>query len=297
MVPMPIDASIYGGRILTGASETEQAAKRARLAKDEAEQKRRLHHMAAWKIQRRFRRWLLHLAAQRAWTPHTEGSFRKFKFPPCSSHRPGGVKPEWVRAGHVRRFAIQVDSLAADRDASSSILGQLPAETTVQVVEIGTGSAGDRVKVRDYVNEREGWLSVVSADGSERFRPAAIEAIAAASPTPSSPAPSSSPVPSSSPAPSPKPSSLHRPEEALSFDAPAAAERPNAKYSAGMWLQCIGPVLTRQGEDLESPQLCRLPPDSLVQVLEIGTGPTGKQLDLNMLGASSDFKAWRRTRL
>lgn len=163
--------------------------------------------------------------------------------------------------------------LCEHEDASSSIVGHLPAETTVQVLEIGTGSSGDRVKVRDYVNEREGWLSVASADGSERLRPAAIEAIAAASPTPSS-----SPVPSSSPAPSPKPRDLQKPEEALSFGAPLAADRPNAKYSAGMWLQCIGPVLTREGEDLESPQLCRLSPDSLAQVLEIGTGPTGKRI-------------------
>ncbi|CAJ1427654.1 unnamed protein product, partial [Effrenium voratum] len=42
-------------------------------------------------------------------------------------------------------------------------------------------------------------------------------------------------------------------------------EAPNAKYSPGMFLECVSTVLMRQHEDLDSPQLARLPASTLVE--------------------------------
>eukprot|EP00434_Breviolum_minutum_P028032 symbB.v1.2.024799.t1/scaffold2373.1/size80819/1 len=66
-------------------------------------------------------------------------------------------------------------------------------------------------------------------------------------------------------------------------------EMPNAKYSPGMVLECVGQLLMRQQEDLESPQVARLPQKSLVKVLEVGTGPSGKRVKVH---AASGEEGW-----
>ncbi|CAL1165997.1 unnamed protein product, partial [Cladocopium goreaui] len=63
-------------------------------------------------------------------------------------------------------------------------------------------------------------------------------------------------------------------------------ELPNAKYSPDMVLECVGAVLMRQQEDLESPQVARLAAGSLVKVVELGSGPSGKRIKI--LAASSE---------
>jgi len=66
-------------------------------------------------------------------------------------------------------------------------------------------------------------------------------------------------------------------------------EMPNARYTPGMVLECVGQLLMRQQEDLESPQVARLPQKSLVKVLEIGTGPSGKRIKVH---AASGEEGW-----
>eukprot|EP00913_Durusdinium_trenchii_P004436 g4115.t1 len=68
-------------------------------------------------------------------------------------------------------------------------------------------------------------------------------------------------------------------------------EQPNAKYAPGMVLECVGPVLMRQQEDgdLESGQVARLSQNSLVQVLELGRGPSGKRIKLR---AATGEEGW-----
>lgn len=63
----------------------------------------------------------------------------------------------------------------------------------------------------------------------------------------------------------------------------AEASRPpsecaNARYSSGMILESVATTIMRAAEDMESDQVLRLAASSRVQVLQIGTGPTGKRL-------------------
>eukprot|EP00435_Cladocopium_sp_Y103_P047284 s95_g13.t2 len=78
------------------------------------------------------------------------------------------------------------------------------------------------------------------------------------------------------------------PEERTPTD-PLPKELPNAKYSPEMVLECVGAVLMRQQEDLESPQVGRLAAGSLVKVLELGCGPSGKRIKVH---AASGEEGW-----
>jgi len=61
------------------------------------------------------------------------------------------------------------------------------------------------------------------------------------------------------------------------------SDAPNAKYRPGMVVDSIGAAIVRQDEDLESPQVTRLLAKSRVEVLSVGTGPTGKRIRIRAL--------------
>jgi len=52
---------------------------------------------------------------------------------------------------------------------------------------------------------------------------------------------------------------------------------PNASFRAGQKCEVIGTIM-RTGESLDSSKIMRLEPGTRVEVLEIGTGPTGKRI-------------------
>eukprot|EP00930_Biecheleria_cincta_P066224 TRINITY_DN5227_c0_g2_i1.p1 TRINITY_DN5227_c0_g2~~TRINITY_DN5227_c0_g2_i1.p1 ORF type:complete len:631 (+),score=176.81 TRINITY_DN5227_c0_g2_i1:76-1968(+) len=71
-------------------------------------------------------------------------------------------------------------------------------------------------------------------------------------------------------------------EERLAKEAAEASKPPsehaNARYSSGMILESVATTIMRAAEDMDSDIVLRLAANSLVQVLEIGTGPTGKRV-------------------
>lgn len=58
------------------------------------------------------------------------------------------------------------------------------------------------------------------------------------------------------------------------------AQAANASFAPGQRYEVIGTIM-RQGEDLMSPKITRLDAGTGVEVLEVGTGPTGKRIKVN----------------
>lgn len=99
-------------------------------------------------------------------------------------------------------------------ELDSAQLRRLPDRSEVKVIEIGTGPSGKRICIRDS-NLRSGWVSVVSADGTQLLRPV------------KPPAPEPPPPPARLPESSLKPERIPIPEvEAESMKVPLQRPEP-----------------------------------------------------------------------
>mmetsp|Transcript_19454 Transcript_19454/g.44275 ORF Transcript_19454/g.44275 Transcript_19454/m.44275 type:complete len:561 (-) Transcript_19454:152-1834(-) len=70
----------------------------------------------------------------------------------------------------------------------------------------------------------------------------------------------------------------------------------NAAFKVGMKCEVLGTIM-RRDESLMSPKVCRLEPGTTVEVLEIGTGPTGKRIKVMACsgGAVRGMRGWIST--
>eukprot|EP00434_Breviolum_minutum_P022583 symbB.v1.2.019928.t1/scaffold1652.1/size121070/8 len=125
-----------------------------------------------------------------------------------------------------------------------SRMKQTALRCRVEVTRIGSGASGKRIAIQD-TGGIQGWVSVVSSSGE------ALE--------------------------------LHGAAREKRIEAAVKAARhdhgkPTARFEVGDMCHVIANVIVRQEEALESPQLAKLPDRCLVEVLEIGNGPSGKRL-------------------
>lgn len=135
-------------------------------------------------------------------------------------------------------------------DLGSAKVTQLLDGCRVQVTNIGSGPSGKRIAVQD-TGGVHGWVSVVSSGGEPLVR--IIE----------------------------KDLRDEIRERRIGAAAKAARHdygKPTARFEVGDACQVIASVIMRKGETLASPQLAKLPDRSTVEVLEIGTGESGKRI-------------------
>lgn len=135
-------------------------------------------------------------------------------------------------------------------DLQSSKVAQLLDGCRVEVTRIGSGASGKRIAIQD-TGGIQGWVSVVSSSGEALVRIIEKE--------------------------------LHGAAREKRIEAAVKAARhdhgkPTARFEVGDMCHVIANVIVRQEEALESPQLAKLPDRCLVEVLEIGNGPSGKRL-------------------
>eukprot|EP00931_Biecheleriopsis_adriatica_P009082 TRINITY_DN110190_c0_g1_i1.p1 TRINITY_DN110190_c0_g1~~TRINITY_DN110190_c0_g1_i1.p1 ORF type:complete len:1307 (-),score=310.54 TRINITY_DN110190_c0_g1_i1:69-3989(-) len=135
-------------------------------------------------------------------------------------------------------------------DLDSPKVAQLSDGCRIEVTAIGLGPSGKRIAVRD-TGGIEGWVSVVAASGETLIRIVEKE--------------------------------LHGELRERRLSVAAKVCRPDhgkatERFNLGDFCDVVGGAIVRQTEELDSHQLRRLPDRSQVEVVEIGSGPTGKRV-------------------
>ncbi|CAJ1377407.1 unnamed protein product [Effrenium voratum] len=120
----------------------------------------------------------------------------------------------------------------------------------VEVTDIGSGPSGKRIAIQD-ADGHQGWVSVVSSNGEALIRIIEKE--------------------------------LRSDAREKRIEAAARAARhdqgkPTSRFEVGDLCHVIASVIVRKEEALESSQIARLPDRREVEVLEIGTGDSGKRV-------------------
>lgn len=137
-------------------------------------------------------------------------------------------------------------------DLQSPKIAQLLDGCRVEVTQIGSGASGKRIAIQD-TGSVQGWVSVVSSSGEALVRIIEKELRGAAR------------------------------EKRIEAAVKAARHdhgKHTARFEVGDVCHVITAVIVRKGEALDSPQVAKLPDRCQVEVLEIGSGPSGKRLSV-----------------
>lgn len=135
-------------------------------------------------------------------------------------------------------------------DLQSPKVAQLLDGCRVEVTQIGSGASGKRIAIQD-TGSVHGWVSVVSSSGEALVRIIEKELRGAAR------------------------------EKRIEAAVKAARHdhgKHTARFEVGDLCHVIASVIVRKEEALDSPQVAKLPDRCQVEVLEIGSGPSGKRL-------------------
>eukprot|EP00930_Biecheleria_cincta_P082481 TRINITY_DN72206_c0_g1_i1.p1 TRINITY_DN72206_c0_g1~~TRINITY_DN72206_c0_g1_i1.p1 ORF type:complete len:1390 (+),score=277.57 TRINITY_DN72206_c0_g1_i1:200-4369(+) len=163
-------------------------------------------------------------------------------------------------------------------ELDSAQLRRLPDRSEVKVIEIGTGWSGKRIRIQDS-NDRTGWVSVVSADGTQLLRPVkppAPEPPPARLPEPSL-VPQRIPIPETEPESTSMKVPLQRPEPPPTLlTSPGAVTGPGATgQELAKWNEpfvLVSASRAQKGFDLEVPWLERDNVDQLLAEKWISQG-------------------------
>mmetsp|Transcript_155693 Transcript_155693/g.298759 ORF Transcript_155693/g.298759 Transcript_155693/m.298759 type:complete len:677 (-) Transcript_155693:109-2139(-) len=159
---------------------------------------------------------------------------------------------------HLENVGYTVMRKGEDKD--SDTVARLSPDTRVEITAIGTDATGNRIQVRTAEpGGQEGWVSVISQNSASLWRE--CKDLKAENGTPAKQSDQIEQV---------KQFQQQRPDHG----------KPTARFNVGDMVEATGTLIVRAGEPLESLQLKRLPCYSRLRVVKIGTGPTGKRLQV-----------------
>jgi len=147
-------------------------------------------------------------------------------------------------------------------DMSSPVIRKFQAATIMEVLDIGTGKSKRRIFVDCHEWERSGWISVIGADG--------LDLVCLLGEGPDEAPEGDGDEVERQISLDMKPS-LHRDH---------AGQKATALFQVGDSVETLAIVFMRQEETLESPVMRNIPRHTRMEVLEIGSGSTGRRIQV-----------------